>query len=141
MRLSAPARTWAILAVQSAIISDLKVSKSVVSVLKEKATEGAPRALFRLVIEKNKEGTELADLCRDLAQSTQDEQANVTDIHTSSLIVFLYDGPKGKLWQKWNAFMTKTILALKSKSTSDTALKALTLEVYYIYTTCFGGGK
>jgi hypothetical protein len=80
----------------------------------------------------------------------------------ASLALFQYDGPDGALWKKWNEPMKNALVPSQHTGKDGcrngswdpeadrwgfeggrvyaTAINALTLEVYYRYTSVFGGG-
>jgi hypothetical protein len=81
----------------------------------------------------------------------------------ASLALFQYDGPEGPMWKKWNEPMKTALVpnqhmgkggcrngswdpegdrwGFEGGRVYSTAINALTLEVYYRYTSVFGGGN
>jgi hypothetical protein len=157
--------TFAVMALKSAELSDLPMSRSAVEnamrFLASSVDDGRIRAdalsraevagalVSRMLFLKSKAtlGMALAPSWLISTPAVRGRQ-DFLGWYLTSLALFHYDGPEGPHWKAWHPSMKNALLPNQAKSGSwtigkesvyPTALGTLTLQVYYRYANVFGG--
>ena len=141
-----PTTAWAADALKSAEISDLEYSgyDGLRRYYDRRAAPDARELIARIQIDRNKLDPRMGEAAIAVWAARPFDTGSPHDLYLNSRALFQYDGPDGELWKSWSepfrAWARKGG-ASRGVGPSETvvlrSLEALTLEVFYRYTSVF----
>lgn len=149
----AESTAWAVQALTSARLSELTSSAAAEGeALRYINRTPHPGNAFSRILLNRKKHESTADVQALAAIPPPDDGSDLCALYHATHSVFLYEGPDGALWKKWNDSMKNALIPLQSKggqwqggtlshTVVRTSLANLTLEVYYRYDSMTGSAR
>jgi Ca-activated chloride channel family protein len=119
-------RALALLALKSGEIAGIGVDASPIQ---SKLSGALDRALYELLVARNKAAA------KKHIESLAFPSGDSMSAFLATSAVYLFDGPSGPQWKRWNETMTKETTAALAKSADP--LRVLALETYYRFPVTF----